>query len=886
VDSIRKNLSSPIGRFIPVPAPAPDDSTPINSSFFDTLSSELELEEPKTKKGDSAAKSSRESNSPGLVGKDPEPIQVETGFKKLDATNAVVLDPGPQEELSEDDESHLAQEEESNQQETTQGLSKTTKEEELIQNLDAGSDPIQLTDSTGKEIEDSNLTTENIPTLLQNTPETTDLSEQEIVKTVLVEVSNEDKKSQEHLEESTEDQSKEIPELKKVQETDIAVIEGLDEIESLLLAGEIDHELKEDQKILAIPAVSRESKSAPLEISTEAVGRVLKDAEVQDSTVELKKSIEPLHAEFIEEEAQFLQELDIAEKDLLSAGIDAEIHTSELSTNIIEEDALEQILERDSKVPAVEARPQSSIADPIAALATDPIEDVKTEQTIEPEEIVDQAEDEFIRGSESERIEDVPFLPSQLDSETLEIVPELNLEVGEILPPEQGAFVDGEQEPPKTSEIVDQIIELFENIESLQAAPQLREKLSRLVALIQNLVKEESVSPAQTDLNEKERLLNLLSELRQLIENPDSESAKSLFTSNSGQEMLKQVQELLVQSLDHYKGRLELGQEFELVDPIELQDKKTQSKSKLLNAALIEHMELNEESEAVSSEKIKSGKRPNPISPLESGTQNSRAGDALARVALKIAGEYAASSPSSSSNGSSTPQQGESGNSGGGQGQSQVQDSVLNLSASQNSPAEEEGFENMLLSRAKVAAKSEVELTHMAFSGDQVEEADLGPVEGAKTPRVIMRGASSIGSSSFQESIMKQVLHQVRALRPPKVNVLRVTLNPRELGKLHVEIKNAQEGLKIRFQAENMAVKEVIDRNVSMLRDSMKAQGLDINKIEVEVREESTSDQGNRRGEKGREEKSRKKNKGTAEFSLEEQTSSNESDEHKINEYA
>ena len=137
----------------------------------------------------------------------------------------------------------------------------------------------------------------------------------------------------------------------------------------------------------------------------------------------------------------------------------------------------------------------------------------------------------------------------------------------------------------------------------------------------------------------------------------------------------------------------------------------------------------------------------------------------------------------------------------------------------------------------------------------------------------------------LERSVMNQVILKVRALRPPKVNVLRISLNPDNLGNVKVELKTAKEGLKIHFQAETQAVKDIIDRNLGQLRDTFKAQGIDVGKLEVEVRDQGHHESGRGKESQGKQNKNRK-NKNESMTTPESEDISEVVGENRINEYA
>jgi flagellar hook-length control protein FliK len=135
--------------------------------------------------------------------------------------------------------------------------------------------------------------------------------------------------------------------------------------------------------------------------------------------------------------------------------------------------------------------------------------------------------------------------------------------------------------------------------------------------------------------------------------------------------------------------------------------------------------------------------------------------------------------------------------------------------------------------------------------------------------------------------ILTQVVDQIKKVNPPRITSIRMTIKPEALGELRFEVRQEKDGLRVLFEADSRGVKEVLDRNISSLREAFKAQGLDLNKIDVEVRDEGSGDRQAQRREE--QEGRRRRSRNQKDFSLEdedEQTQDNELEEHQINQYA
>jgi len=426
---------------------------------------------------------------------------------------------------------------------------------------------------------------------------------------------------------------------------------------------------------------------------------------------------------------------------------------------------------------------------------------------------------------------------------------------------------------PEIEVIVDEVLQLMQDPEIAQK-PKLSEMLSELVEEVQIKIKD-SILASQNSSNPRlEKLLTFLEQLGNHLQNPTSERAQILFSS-AGEEVLGELKQVLTKALYETQGKVELGKDFELLSSPKTTDK---SQTASLNKIPIERIEsevITEKSET---------RQSSSISPVSDGKSESASSQAVSRLVMKIHNTDQ-QNQQQTANTTSTPQGSGEHSSGHSEGDgsqnsqrqgTQLERQTIDLKA--QSREQEDGFK-LKLSSAKSEAVEEAPLKKEPSKSDN----QIGLSSRDTVSEINRRSHSGVGSA---RSVMNQIIHKVKALRPPKVNVLRITLNPKDMGKVKVELKDSREGLKVRFQAETTAVKEIIDRNLPQLRDSLRAQGLDVNKLEVEVREDSNQESSRGRGNRGKQNKNRKNQEQESEFSIEEQTSPEKSGEHKINEYA
>ncbi|MGN0506782.1 MAG: flagellar hook-length control protein FliK [Lachnospiraceae bacterium] len=85
--------------------------------------------------------------------------------------------------------------------------------------------------------------------------------------------------------------------------------------------------------------------------------------------------------------------------------------------------------------------------------------------------------------------------------------------------------------------------------------------------------------------------------------------------------------------------------------------------------------------------------------------------------------------------------------------------------------------------------------------------------------------------------IADQLLEKVRVVVSPETTSLEIQLTPEHLGKVHLTITEQDGTLKARFFTENELSKEAIESNLVQFKETLNAQGLKVESIEVMVSE-------------------------------------------------
>ncbi|MCD4722030.1 MAG: flagellar hook-length control protein FliK [Desulfobacula sp.] len=119
--------------------------------------------------------------------------------------------------------------------------------------------------------------------------------------------------------------------------------------------------------------------------------------------------------------------------------------------------------------------------------------------------------------------------------------------------------------------------------------------------------------------------------------------------------------------------------------------------------------------------------------------------------------------------------------------------------------------------------------------------------------------------SSFK-NLPAYVTHQVskslvRAINQGE-NILKIQLNPPELGRLVMTIDNTGSSMKVNIMTENLAAKEILISNVNELRTVLSNSGVNLERVEVDMSsdfKQSMADARNQAGNFGKQNRSREK---------------------------
>ena len=93
------------------------------------------------------------------------------------------------------------------------------------------------------------------------------------------------------------------------------------------------------------------------------------------------------------------------------------------------------------------------------------------------------------------------------------------------------------------------------------------------------------------------------------------------------------------------------------------------------------------------------------------------------------------------------------------------------------------------------------------------------------------------GLSRQAREFISQVAERVRIQIRNGREMMRIQLNPENLGRMEIQAGNGKTGVSTRIAAESLEVKNLLESNLSLLRQTLQEQGIKVEKIEVFVQD-------------------------------------------------
>lgn len=93
-----------------------------------------------------------------------------------------------------------------------------------------------------------------------------------------------------------------------------------------------------------------------------------------------------------------------------------------------------------------------------------------------------------------------------------------------------------------------------------------------------------------------------------------------------------------------------------------------------------------------------------------------------------------------------------------------------------------------------------------------------------------------------KSDILSQIHTKLTNLQDEGSSKVTIILRPENLGKIHLELVNSKEGLTAQMTTDNAQVKELLDKSLDGLRETLSSQGVNVNNVSVKVSETQKQD--------------------------------------------
>lgn len=183
-----------------------------------------------------------------------------------------------------------------------------------------------------------------------------------------------------------------------------------------------------------------------------------------------------------------------------------------------------------------------------------------------------------------------------------------------------------------------------------------------------------------------------------------------------------------------------------------------------------------------------------------------------------------------------------------------VADDVDSTMEENNSSSDENAQGETQDDNVKAEDKSELKKNFFTSSvSEDVEpvdtQADTNNMQTVETVSVhkihsqqssITVGTHTTASASNQvniskEDVLAQIHSKLQMMNSTSNAKLTMVLNPESLGKVSIQLINTKDGLTAELQVASQTVKDILDSNLSNLKDTLSAQGVQVNDMSVKV---------------------------------------------------
>lgn len=150
------------------------------------------------------------------------------------------------------------------------------------------------------------------------------------------------------------------------------------------------------------------------------------------------------------------------------------------------------------------------------------------------------------------------------------------------------------------------------------------------------------------------------------------------------------------------------------------------------------------------------------------------------------------------------------------------------------------------VAKADTAARAVTAAASSAQTGSDANGQSMGEAQTQAGVRTVS-GASG-GRAVLPAHVVRQVGAQIANMAKNNQSVMRIALRPAHLGGLKMTLEASDGAVKATLAAETVAAKGILESGLSQLRESLAAQGLKVDRLEVIVDPDAQSGQGRASG--------------------------------------
>lgn len=386
-------------------------------------------------------------------------------------------------------------------------------------------------------------------------------------------------------------------------------------------------------------------------------------------------------------------------------------------------------------------------------------------------------------------------------------------------------------------------IENYMEEDSLKESPDLRDQVNRVLDLAEQMVQ---AGDGEYEGITKEEILAGLQQLREYVSKPGIEKVQKLDMQNL-ERVLPVINEMIakatqdlqpIQNMELQGGSIELPSDFEMVEPQKLVKETSSSMAENSSGDIqVEEVEveLQPEEKQSKSDKKNVQLEPKAAEPIPQSHQD-KLKMALGRAANHLENRFKEESQMRNA-------------------QQSAQEATVNkqqegASSGQNKGQKESSQENNLFQifqrtrqdkpviGSSEAGKSFLDVVRKLQSAEAGKGMDSASFQAKDKKAVVHQMVRKPAFRGSSRVILQQIMDKMKMVKGPQVKVIRMILRPEHLGELKLEVSKLQEGLKVKLQAQTHLVKETLDQNLPQIRDALKQNGLEVDRIEVELKEQ------------------------------------------------